>query len=363
MSSQDKLSRRGFLKGFAGACALGATGVLAGCGGGASAGSGSAAATGSSDKKSYKVEMITDTGGVNDQSFNQSSWKGLEELRDKDGWDVSYLESKQESDYPTNLDKAVDDGSQLVWGIGFAMADAVATCAGQNPDVQFAIVDNANPSGAANITGVNFRAQESCFICGYVAARFSKTGKVGFVGGIKSDVIDQFEFGYKAGVAYANKENGTNVECQSQYAESFSDSAKGKSIATKMFSDGCDVVIHAAGGVGVGVIEAAKDADKYAIGADLDQSFLDKDHVLTSALKNVDVAVYDVSKKLMSGELEGGTDITLGLTEDAVGIPENHDIMGDEIYNAALEVEKKIKDGDIKPPASQEDYDKYVASL
>lgn len=362
MSSQDKLSRRGFLKGFAGACAVGATGVLAGCGGSKPEGSG-AAATGSAKKDTYKVEMITDTGGVNDQSFNQSSWKGLESLRDKDGWDVSYLESKQEADYPTNLDKAVDDGANLVWGIGFAMADAIAEASQRNPDVQFAIVDSANPSSIANLTGVNFRAQESCFICGYVAARFSKTGKVGFVGGIKSDVIDQFEFGYRAGVDYANKENGTKVECSVQYAESFSDSAKGKSIATKMFSDGCDVVIHAAGGVGVGVIEAAKDADKYAIGADLDQSFLDKDHVLTSALKNVDVAVYDVSKKLMDGDLKGGTNITLGLTEDAVGIPENHDIMGDEIYNAALEVEKKIKDGSIKPPASQEDYDKFVASL
>ena len=135
------------------------------------------------------------------------------------------------------------------------MADAIATCAQTNPDIKFAIIDNANPSDAENIVGVQFRAQEPSFIVGYIGASFSKTGNVGYVGGISSDVIDQFEYGYKAGVAYANSVNGTNVQVQAQYAESFSDSARGKAIAQSMFSNGCDVVFHAAGGTGTGVIE------------------------------------------------------------------------------------------------------------
>lgn len=361
------ISRRGFIKGIGASAAAVVMAGLVGCGGGSGSGT-DAKTTAASGKAasgasggSHKLEMVTDTGGVNDQSFNQLSWEGLQELNSKTGWDVNYLESKQESDYATNLDKAVDDNSSLIWGIGFAMADAITTSATANPDVQFAIIDNANPSGNANLTGVQFRAQEPSFMVGYIAARFSKTAKVGFVGGISSDVIDQFEFGYKAGVVYANATKKTNVEVQAQYAESFSDSAKGKSIAAKMFSDGCDIVFHAAGGVGTGVIEAAKDAGKYAIGVDKDQAYLAEKNVITSALKRVDVAVVDVSTRLLSGDLKGGTTISLGMNEDCVGIPEKHDIIGDEIYNEALEVGKKIKDSSVKPPANKSEFDSFKA--
>lgn len=365
MPDQNSFTRRGFLKGLAGACALGATGALVGCGG-SSSDSSSSSDTSSSTATSgttHKVEMVTDTGGVNDQSFNQISWSGLQRLQQEEGWDVSYLESKQESDYATNLDKAVDDDAELIWAIGFAMADAVGNAAKANPNVQFGIIDNANPTDASNITGVQFRAQESSFIVGYIAACVSKTGMVGNVLGVESDVLRQFEFGYKAGVAYANKEKGLNVQCESQYAESFGDAAKGSSITQRMVSDGCDVVFQAAGGTGVGVINACKDAGIYAIGADMDQSYLAEGTVLTSALKEVDVAVVDVSKRLLSGDLKGGSNITLGLSDGAVGIPEDYSLMGEDVYNDALAVEELIKSGDVVPPATSDDYDKFVASL
>ena len=354
MRNLENVSRRGFVKGAGVVAAAATMAGLVGCGG-----EGGDAASG----EAVKIEMVTDTGGVNDQSFNQLAWEGMQQLEEENGWEVGYLESTQEADYAPNLDRCVDDGCALIWGVGFAMADAISNCAATNPDVQFAIIDNANPSDAANITGVQFRAQEPSFIVGYIAAAFSKTGNVGYVGGISSDVIDQFEFGYKAGVAYANSVNGTNVQVQAQYAESFSDSAKGKSIAQKMFSGGCDVVFHAAGGTGTGVIEAAAEAGLYAIGVDMDQNHLAPDNVITSALKRVNVAVVDVSNQSISGELAGGSNVTLGLTEDCVGIPENHDLIGDEIYNTALDIEEKIKSGEIVPPASQADYDTYVASL
>lgn len=363
--SEQGVTRRGFVRGVGASVAAAAVAGLAGC----SSDDDSDATAADDDSTSeasgsdVTVEMVTDTGGINDQSFNQLSWAGMQQLEEENGWNVGYLESTQESDYQTNLDKCVDDGCALIWGIGFAMADAVATCAEQNPDVQFAIIDNANPSGASNITGVEFRAQEPSFLVGYIAACFSTTGKVGFVGGISSDVIDQFEFGYKAGVAYANAQNGTSVEVQAQYAESFSDSAKGKSIAQAMFANDCDVVFHAAGGTGTGVIEAASEAGLYAIGVDMDQNYLAPDNVITSALKRVDVAVVDVSNQIISGGLEGGSDITLGLTEDCVGIPEDHEIIGDDIYNAAIELEDLIASGDIVPPASEEELEEFEASL
>ena len=330
------VSRRSFVTGATGVGAFAALAGLAGCNQKKDDGGQKA-----SGEKKKKLTMVTDTGGVNDQSFNQSAWEGMTELKDKNGWDVSYLESKQDSDYATNLDKAVDAESDLVWGVGFAMAE----------------------SQVANFTGVMFRAQEPSFVVGYIAARTTKTGKVGFVGGISSALIDQFEYGYRGGVAFANKENNTNVEVSAQYAESFSDAAKGKAIANSMYSDGCDVVFHAAGGVGTGVIEAAKDANKLAIGVDRDQAYLAPENVLTSALKRVNVAIVEISEKILKDGQKGGTTISLGASEDAVGISEEHHLMGEDTYKAAIGLLDKIKAGSVVPPASKDDLDKYVKSL
>ena len=258
----------------------------------------------------------------------------------------------------------MDNGNELCWGIGFACADAAMESAAANPDVHFACVDNAFDDLPSNLTGVVFRAEESSFMVGYIAAAVSKTEKVGFVGGIASAVIEQFESGYEAGVAYADKKLGKNVKVVSQYAESFSDAAKGKSIANKMFtSDGCDVVYHAAGGTGMGVIEAAKEAGKFAIGVDRDQAYLAPKNVLTSSLKNVNVAVDEVSRRMIIGQEIGGQNLSFGLAEDAVGIPENHENYSDEIYEQALEVGEQIKAGKIKPPASMKELKQYLETL
>ncbi|QAT50505.1 BMP family ABC transporter substrate-binding protein [Caproiciproducens sp. NJN-50] len=341
------------------------------CGSGAAssseASSQAASGAGSSSEaaaKEYKVLMVTDTGGVNDQSFNQLSWEGLQQLaKDVPGVKPNYSESKQESDYGTNLDKAADDGNQLIWGVGFAMADALENAAKQNPDISYAIIDNAYTEVPSNVTCVVFRAQEPSFLVGYIAGKTTKANKVGFVGGQKSDVIDQFEYGYKAGVEYAAHELNKKIEVVSQYAESFVDSAKGKAIAKSMYSGGCDIVFHAAGNVGVGVIEAAKEANKYAIGVDKDQAFLAPSNVLTSAMKRVDKAVEQVSKDAINGTAIGGKTYSLGLTEDGVGIPEEHKLMGDDTYNATIALEQKIKDKTIVPPASKDDYDAFVKAL
>lgn len=350
------------------------TASVTACGSGAKTASTAPASTGESKTESqaastpaktdFKIAMVTDTGGVNDQSFNQSSWEGLQKLAKDTGVDVKYTESKQQSDYTTNLDKAADDGNKLIWGIGFAMADAVLNAAKQNQDIGYAIVDNSyGDKTPANVTGVMFRAQEPSFLVGYIAGKTTKTGKVGFVGGMTSEIIDQFEYGYKAGVAYAAKELKKTITVDAQYAESFTDSAKGKAIASRMFNNGCDIVFHAAGGVGVGVIEAAKEANKFAIGVDRDQAYLAPKNVLTSALKLVNKAVELVSKEAIDGKKIGGKTYVYGLTEDAVGIPTEHTLMGDDVYNAAIALEPKIKDKTITPPANKAEYTDYMAKL
>ncbi len=313
----------------------------------------------------YRVVMVANVGGVNDQGFCEQSWIGMQRLRDELGYEVSYIESRLDSDYATNIDKAVDYGADFVWAVGFAMADAVAFAARINPDtdVKFGIVD-ASTSGAPSLTGVLFAAEEPSFVVGYVAGRSTKTGKVGFVGGIASDNIYAFEYGYLAGIDYAAKELGRPIEVLRQYAESFSDSAKGKSIAQKMFSSGADVVYHAAGSTGTGVIEAAEESGNFAIGVDMDQSVLSPKGVLTSAIKRVDLALFDLTPKLIEGTVPGGTDVTLHLKDgDYMGIPEHHENMDEAVYEDALKVIEKIQAGEISVPATKQAYQQYAAEL
>lgn len=314
----------------------------------------------SGQKSDFSVAMITDTGGINDQSFNQSAWEGLQQLNQEKGAKVNYIESKQASDFVTNLERLGDSGAKLLWGIGYACADAVLEAAESNPDLQYAIVDNSYENTPDNVTGVIFRAQEPSFMVGYVAGRTTETNKVGFVGGISSGFIDQFQYGYEAGVQYAAKELGKKIEVSVQYAESFSDVAKGKAIANKMYSDGCDVVYHAAGGTGIGVIEAAKEANKWVIGVDRDQAYLAPDNVLTSALKLVGKAVKEVSVEVMEGKHIGGQTLVYGLTEECVGISEEHKNMPEGVYEATLEIGEKIKNGDIKAPSTKDEYEAFI---
>lgn len=345
------------------ACSSGASSSSAASSSAAAASTASTAASAAStaSASNFKVAMVTDTGGVNDQSFNQSSWEGLQSFTKDTGAKVSYLESKQASDYATNLDKLADDNNNLIWGIGFAMADAIGNASKQNSDINYAIVDNGYDakSMGSNVTGVMFRAQESSFLVGYIAGKTTKTNKVGFVGGISSAIIDQFQYGYTAGVDYAAKELGKKITVEPEYAQSFSDSAKGKAIANKMYSDGCDIVFHAAGGVGVGVIEAAKEANKLVIGVDRDQSYLAPKNVLTSALKLAGKAVADVSKQEMNGKKLGGQTIEYGLKEGAVGIPTSNPNLQKSVYDDAMKIQQKIIAGSIVPPYDKASYAKF----
>lgn len=320
--------------------------------------------TGGTGSSNFSAAMVTDTGGVNDQSFNQSAWEGLQQFKKDTGAKVSYLESKQESDYGPNLDKLVDQKNNLIWGIGFAMADAVKTAAKQNPDKKYAIIDfaygNETPK---NAVGVVFKAQEPSFLVGYIAAKTTKTNKVGFVGGIKGDVIDQFEFGYRAGVAYAAKELKKDITVEVQYANSFVDAAAGKAITSSMYSKGSDIVFHAAGGVGIGVIEAAKEANKFAIGVDRDQAYLAPKNVLTSAMKLVGKAMILVTKDIKDGKDIGGTTQVFGIKEGAAGIPEKNPNVSDDVLKATKTVEKDIVDGKIVVPSNKDTFDSYIKTL
>lgn len=304
------------------------------------------------------VGMITDVGGVNDQSFNQSAWEGLQRAEKELGVKVSYIESRQDADYGPNLETMLDAGTDLIWGIGFKMADAALEAANNNPDQKYAVIDFAWDDTPKNLIGVVFKAEEASFLVGYIAAKMTTTGKVGFIGGMSFPVIWGFEYGYRAGVRYGNKD----VEILSQYAESFTDAAKGKSIANSMYQQGADIVFHAAGGVGDGLIEAAKEQGKWAIGVDRDQNYLAPDNVLTSAMKRVDNAMFNITKELTEGVWKGGQTVSYGLAEGGVDIAPTSSMHVPADLLAEVEaVKARIISGEIVVPYSKETFAEFEA--
>lgn len=304
-----------------------------------------------------KIAMVTDVGGVNDQSFNQSAWEGLKRAEKDFGIKVAYKESKQDADYAPNMETLTDAGYDLIWGIGFLMGDAIKETAEINPDQKYAIIDfSYGPETPKNVACAVFQEEEPSFLVGYIAGKMTKTNKVGFVGGIKFPLIEKFEYGYMAGVKLANPD----VEVLSQYAESFTDAAKGKAITNNMYQQGADIVFHASGGVGDGVIEAAKERGKWAIGVDKDQNFLAPDNVLTSAMKRVDNAIYDIGKRLIAGEFAGGDTVVYNLENEGVGIaPTSSKHVPAEILQEVDGLITKIKAGEIVVPATKEAFDKF----
>ena len=304
-----------------------------------------------------KMAMVTDVGGVNDQSFNQSAWEGLKRAEKDFGVKVAYKESKQDADYAPNMETLTDAGYDLIWGIGFLMGDAIKETAEINPDQKYAIIDfSYGPETPKNVACAVFQEEEPSFLVGYIAGKMTKTNKVGFVGGIKFPLIEKFEYGYMAGVKLANPD----AEILRQYAESFTDAAKGKAITNNMYQQGADIVFHASGGVGDGVIEAAKEKGKWAIGVDKDQNFLAPDNVLTSAMKRVDNAIYDIGKRLIAGEYAGGDTVVYNLKNDGVGIaPTSSKHVPAEILEEVDGLVAKIKAGEIVVPATKEAFDKF----
>ncbi len=308
-----------------------------------------------SKEKVFKIAMVTDTGGVNDESFNQSSWSGLEKIKAKygDKVEVKYLESKQDADYVPNVETLVDEDTDLIIGVGFKLADSIGEAAKNYPEQQFALIDAAYPKQPENVTSLLFEDNVSSYLTGLIAGKMTETNKVGFIGGMKGEVIDRFDYGFRAGVEASNP----NAKVVVQYANSFSDSALGKSIANQMNKDGADIIFSAAGACGIGAIEAAKENGKKAIGVDQDQNKLAPENIITSAMKNIDVAVFNLSKTVIDGKYEGGKVIVNTLDMGGVGIAPTSDknVPPDVLEYVQAEAEK-IKAGDIKVPQNEKEY-------
>ena len=249
-----------------------------------------------------KIGMVTDVGGVNDKSFNQSSWEGLQAL-DKNVFEVNYLESKTDADYQTNINTFIDEGYDLIICVGFMLANATMEAAQANPDQKFAIIDDATCADLPNVACLMFAQHEASYLVGLVAGSVTESKTVGYVQGMVSDAMNQFGVGYIAGVL----ETCPEATVLQYNANNFGDIAGGNTAAKDMITKGADVIYHAAGGTGNGVMNACAEEGIWGIGVDKDQAVeLGIDKIITSAMKRVDVAAQDVSKAVAEGKFEAG---------------------------------------------------------
>lgn len=263
----------------------------------------------------FKVGMVTDVGGLGDKSFNDSAHAGLLRAQSELKSQISVVESRRQEDYIPNLTTLRDQGFDLTWAIGFLMADATARTARENPGTKLGIVDAEVP-GVPNVASVVFREEEGSFLVGLLAAKASRTGRVGFVGGGDFALIWKFEAGFRAGVKAANP----SARVDAVYTGVFDDPARGKEAALALNGRGADVIYHASGACGLGVIEAARERNFLAIGVDSDQNSLAPQNVLSSMLKRVDNAVFQVTQQTMQGKFPGGQTTRLGLKEGGVAV-------------------------------------------
>ncbi|AIQ11835.1 BMP family lipoprotein [Paenibacillus durus] len=329
--------------------ASGDTGTNEGTNTGTNTGSGEAA----TDNSNIKIGMVTDVGGVNDKSFNQSAWEALQALEKENGVKVQYLQSNSSANYEPNLNQFIKDGYALTWGIGFDMGDSVKKVANENPDAKLAIIDNV--VDAPNVESVTFSENEGSFLVGVVAGLTTKTNKVGFIGGAESPVIKRFEAGFKAGVAAVNP----SAKVTPIYAGAYDKPDIGKSLAATMYDAGNDIIFPAAGATGNGVFNEAKSRNKaggakvWVIGVDKDQSIeFGNDVTLTSMMKRVDEAVKVVSKQIIDGTFKGGTTTVLGLKDNGVGLPETSKAnVSADILAKVDDYKQQIIDGKITVPA------------
>lgn len=314
-----------------------------------SCGGGSNTTQQASGNKVFKIGMVTDVGGINDQSFNQSSWEGLQQLAKTDSSFVAnYLESKTDADYANNINTFIDEDYDLIICVGFMLAGAISEAADAHPDKKFALIDDVIPEPKDNVACITFKQEECSYLVGIVAAMMSENNNIGYVQGMVSDSMNRFGIGYVAGAKSVNPD----IVVQQQNANSFADSATGAAIANQMFSNGADVIYHAAGGTGAGVINSCANNGIYAIGVDSDQSYIAPNTVITSAVKLVGVAAVDVSKAVKNNTFKGGESV-YSLTNGGVDIAPTKTLLTKEVIDKVEQVKKDIIAGKIKVPSTK----------
>jgi basic membrane protein A len=335
--------------------------AAAGCGGDDEGEATTPAGTDTAAEDAISVGMVSDTGGLDDRGFNEFSINGFERAQQELGVDGRVYVSESGDDYLPNLTAAVDDGHDLVIAIGFLIQPSVAEVAAEATDVNFAGVDqffgeppdcggeNQPACALPNVLGLQFPSEEAGYLAGVVAAMMTESNTVSTVGGIKIPPVDNWIAGFRQAV----KDTNPDVKLLNAYSQDFVDQAKCKEIALDQIAQGSDVVFQVAGQCGLGALDAACQEDVFAIGVDADQSFAG-DCVITSALKPLELAVFETIRSAQEGTFEGNTNRFFGIEEfpDAELLAPFTAEVPQEVQDAVEEAKQKLISGEIDPPAT-----------
>ena len=301
----------------------------------------------------HKIAMVTGLGDITDQSFNQSTWEGLSALS-TDEFEIAHLVSKTDADYDTNIQTFIDDGYDLILCTGFKLAEATKKAAEANPDQKFAIIDDASID-LPNVACLMFAQEQASYLVGIVAGMASESGVVGYVQGMVSENMNLFGIGFIEGVLSVNPE-ATVLQYN---ANSFGDVAAGSAAVKNFVTKGADVVYHAAGGTGAGVITGCQENGIYAIGVDADQSYLAPETVITSAMKRVDIAAQDISKAVKEGTFKGG--ITMyDINNGGVDVAPTQDLLTEDMIAAVEAAKADLQSGAIVVSTTSADCPAFI---
>ncbi len=295
-----------------------------------------------------KVGEITDTGGIDDKTFNQTAYRGIERAVEELGIEGGYLESEQPTDYAKHITEYINQKYDLIVTVGYLLGEDTQKFAQQYPDQKFAIVDYAYDPVIPNVLGLAFSTDQAAFMAGYLAAGMTETGKVGTFGGMEIPTVTIFMVGYANGVEYYNQVHGTNVQVlgTTTYAGNFESTDDGRRLGESLMDEGCDIVMPVAGPVGEGTAAAVMERGKMMIGVDTDFAVSAPNYksiVLTSVLKNMDVAVFDAIKAVKEGTFKGGTYVGT-LENDGVGLAPFHEFENKVPQSLKDELEQLRKD-------------------
>ena len=309
--------------------------------------------------------MATDVGGLGDGSFNDGSYAGLQQAEADGICEARVVESKQMTDYVPNLTGLAEDGADIVFAVGFLMAEAIIEAAENNPETYYAGIDIGvdTSTAPANVQGILFKEQEAGYLAGIVAGymtkeyagasdRLNDENVLGVVLGMDIPSVERYEVGFTAGAKSVNP----SVKVLTAVAGDFADQAKGKELTLAMINEGADIVFQVAGLTGMGVIAAAQEEGTLAIGVDVDQYAAAPEAVLTSAMKGITAATYQTIKSVADGTFKGPANLNFGMAEDAVGIAPFHEfdsVVPQAVKDAVEDAKAAIKSGSIVVPASR----------
>jgi len=310
-----------------------------------------AAAPAPAGEKKVKICQIADTGGIDDKSFNETAWKGVQKAVAELGVEGKFLEPQEVADYEKNLNAFIEEKCDLIIPVGFFLADATAAAAAANPDQKFSIVDVSYDPPIKNIQPQSFNTDEAAFLAGYVAAGVTKTGKIGTFGGFPIPTVTIFMDGLARGVMAYNEKHGTNVQVlgwdpaspdAGLFSSSFDDQTKGKELGISLMDEGADILMPVAGPVGLGTAAAALErGNTYIIGVDSDWYLVNPTYAsitLTSVMKLMDATVFGAVKSVIDGTFKGGDEPIIGTLENTgVGLAPFHDLDG--MVSAELKAE------------------------